>query len=189
MPEGSGSPADAKKRDTEPGRRFPAGSGEHLRRKMNLRETTARAVASRRVFPYLALVTAALATGVGFLMRAIDPKDFDSVGEGVWWAIVTLATVGYGDVVPHSGWGRVLGSMVIVFGVTFLAFLTATVTSLFVSAEQREAAAQAKAQEAAREELVEAKLDEVNRRLAAIEAKLDGGDPPGLARPPEANEI
>ena len=109
-------------------------------------------------------------------MRAIDPKDFHSIGEGVWWAIVTLATVGYGDVVPHSPWGRVLGSVVIVCGVTFLAFLTATVTSMFVSSEQREAAKLAGAAEEAREREVEAKLDEISRRLAAIEAKLDDGE-------------
>jgi hypothetical protein len=47
-----------------------------------------------------------------------------------------LATVGYGDIVPHTAWGRVLGSVVIIVGVTFRFFFTATVTSLFVSAEQ-----------------------------------------------------
>jgi voltage-gated potassium channel len=105
-----------------------------------LRGLTARAIVSRRVFPYLASVTFALAIGVGFLVRAIAPSDFSSVGEGIWWAIVTLATVGYGDVVPRSPWGRVVGSLGIILGVTFLAFLTATVTSLFVSNEQREEA-------------------------------------------------
>ena len=54
----------------------------------------------------------------------------------VWWSIVTLATVGYGDVVPHTAWGRVLGGFVIVFGVTFLSFLVAIVTSLFVDANR-----------------------------------------------------
>jgi len=160
--------------DITPGeRREERGLARHGSR---LRETTARAVASRRVFPYLALVTAGLAVVVGVVMRAIDPKDFHSIGEGVWWAIVTLATVGYGDVVPHSPWGRVLGSVVIVCGVTFLAFLTATVTSMFVSSEQREAAKLAGAAEEAREREVEAKLDEISRRLAAIEAKLDDGE-------------
>ena len=52
-------------------------------------------------------------------------SDFPTFGTGVWWAIVTLATVGYGDVVPHTAWGRVLGAVVILIGVTFLSFLTA----------------------------------------------------------------
>jgi ion channel len=67
-------------------------------------------------------------------MTLVDRTDFHTFGDGVWWAVVTLGTVGYGDIVPHTGWGRVLGSVVIVAGVTFLSFLTATVTSLFVSA-------------------------------------------------------
>ena len=140
-----------------------------------LRERTARAIASRRVFPYLATVTVLIAVGVGILVRLIAPKDFDSFGEGIWWAVVTLGTVGYGDVVPSTPWGRVVGGLVIILGVTFLAFLTATVTSMFVSNEQR---GQAEALDAAREEgeeEIRALLRRLDERLAAIEARLDRG--------------
>lgn len=138
----------------------------------------ARAVASRRVFPLLAGATAALAVGVGFLVRAIAPNDFHSVGEGIWWAIVTLATVGYGDVVPTTPWGRVVGGVVIVFGVTFLAFLTATVTSLFVSSEQREASQREEKRRAASEEEIKTLLRELSARLEALEGRLDQGTRP-----------
>ena len=100
---------------------------------------TQRAVASRRVFPYLALVTLGLGLLGGFLVTLVDKRDFPTFGDGVWWAIVTLGTVGYGDIVPHTAWGRVVGSLMIVFGVTFIAFLTATVTSEFVSAGEQQA--------------------------------------------------
>jgi voltage-gated potassium channel len=133
----------------------------------------ARAVASRRIFPYLAGTTAALAVIVGVLVRTIAPKDFDSVGEGIWWAIVTLATVGYGDVVPTSPWGRVIGGVVIVLGVTFLAFLTATITSMFVATEQREEAARLTALQATKDEETRALLRRLDERLAVIEATLD----------------
>jgi len=135
-----------------------------------LRGTLARAVASRRIFPYLAGTTAALAVIVGVLVRTVAPKDFDSVGEGIWWALVTLATVGYGDVVPTTPWGRVIGGVVIVLGVTFLAFLTATVTSMFVAADQREEAARLSALEAASDEETRALLRRLDERLAVIEA-------------------
>ena len=65
------------------------------------------------------------------IAHLIDRKDFPTFGIAVWWAIVTLGTVGYGDVVPHTAWGRVLGGVVIVCGVTFISFLVAIVTSLF----------------------------------------------------------
>jgi voltage-gated potassium channel len=130
-------------------------------------------VASRRVFPYLAATTAALAGIVGVVVRAVDPKDFHSVGEGIWWAIVTLATVGYGDVVPTTPWGRLIGSIVIVFGVTFLAFLTATVTSLFVSSEQEVAAEREREERAKSAEETRALLRRLDDRLSAIESRLD----------------
>jgi voltage-gated potassium channel len=138
-----------------------------------LRGFTARAIASRRVFPFLACVTVVLAICVGLLVRAIAPGDFHSVGEGVWWAIVTLGTVGYGDVVPTSPWGRVVGGFVIIFGVTFLAFLTATVTSMFVSSEHREEAARDAALSEERQNELRAAFRRLEERLDAIEARLD----------------
>lgn len=162
---GAGGGSTARPRTAEP--RPPT------RARSRLRERTARAIASRRVFPYLATVTVLLAVTVGVVVRLIAPKDFGSVGEGIWWAIVTLATVGYGDVVPTTPWGRVVGGVVMIFGVTFLAFLTATVTSMFVSNEQRADAAHLDALRAASEEETRAVLRRLEERLAAIEARLD----------------
>ena len=135
---------------------------------------TERAVVNRRVFPYLALVTLGLGVLAGFVVTLVDKKDFPSFGDGVWWAIVTLGTVGYGDIVPHTAWGRVVGSIVIVFGVTFIAFLTATVTSAFVSAAEGEAREDERRREEASEEEMRALLRDVKSQLDAIEAKLDG---------------
>jgi voltage-gated potassium channel len=138
-----------------------------------LAERTQRAVVSRRVFPYLVLMTFALGLLAGFVVTLIDKRDFPTFGSAVWWAIVTLGTVGYGDIVPHTAWGRVVGTLVIVFGVTFIAFLTATVTSAFVSTEEQEA----REREREREERSEAELKELLRslkaQLDAIESKLD----------------
>jgi voltage-gated potassium channel len=131
------------------------------------------AIANRRVFPYLALMTAMLGVGIGVLMRLIDKKDFHSYGDGVWWAIVTLATVGYGDIVPTTTWGRFLGSIVIIIGVTFLSFLTATVTSLFVSTSQEEKDAERETRRIADREQVLDALRTIDERLTAIESKLE----------------
>jgi voltage-gated potassium channel len=143
-----------------------------LRRGSRLDHRARTAIANRRVFPYLALVTAVLGLGIGALMRIVDHRDFETFGDGVWWAIVTLGTVGYGDIVPTTGWGRFLGSIVIVVGVTFLSFLTATVTSLFVSREQEERDAESEARRVADREQVLGALAKLDERLAAIEAKL-----------------
>ena len=138
-----------------------------------IRRRSGKAVANRRVFLYLAGTTALVGIGAGILMTIIDHKDFATVGDGIWWAIVTLGTVGYGDIVPTSTWGRVVGSVVIVVGVTFISFLTATVTSMFVSADQDERTAAETASQAAREAETQALLRELRERSAALEAKID----------------
>jgi voltage-gated potassium channel len=132
-----------------------------------------RAVARRRIFPYLAAATLILALAAGFAMTLVDEKDFPNYGLAVWWAIVTLATVGYGDVVPTTVPGRVVGSLVIILGVTFLAFLTATVTSYFVSSDQEQAKKkELEEREAADRELREL-LKRLEQRLSAIESKIE----------------
>jgi voltage-gated potassium channel len=131
-----------------------------------------QAVANRRVFPYLAVMTVGLGLAAGFVVTLVDRKDFPSFGIGVWWAIVTLATVGYGDVVPHTAWGRVVGSAVIVVGVTFISFLTATITSYFVAAEEEEANLRQREEYLAAQVQTMEALRRIEDRLSLIETKL-----------------
>jgi voltage-gated potassium channel len=143
-----------------------------VRRSFRWHERTQQAVANRRIFPFLLLTTAGLGALAGFVVTLVDHKDFPTFGTGVWWAIVTLGTVGYGDVVPHTAWGRFVGSIVIIVGVTFISFLIATVTSYFVAAEEAEADAEENAARDARAAEAEATLRRIEERLAAIETKL-----------------
>ena len=140
-----------------------------------LERSVQKAVGRRRIFPYLAAATLILALAAGLVMTIVDEKDFPNFGLAVWWAIVTLATVGYGDVVPTTVAGRIVGSAVIIIGVTFLAFLTATVTSLFVSSD-REAARERELadREAADKELRELlKRHRGTARRDRVEARLE----------------
>jgi voltage-gated potassium channel Kch len=150
------------------------GSPERIRRRGAadvLAEQTRRAVARRRIFPFLLVVTAGLALLAGFVVTLVDRDDFPTFGTGLWWAIVTLATVGYGDVVPHSAWGRVIGSAVILVGVTLISFLTAIVTSYFVSADQADAEERERQRTDALLEATES-LRRIEQRLDALERKL-----------------
>jgi voltage-gated potassium channel Kch len=124
------------------------------------------------VFPYLVGATAALAAGIGFIVTIVARKDFPTVGDGMWWALQTITTVGYGDVTPTTTWGRVLGGVVMLVGVTFLSYLTAVVTSLLLSVRQDERDAQSAARRDAVEEETRALLREVLARVEALEGKL-----------------
>lgn len=126
------------------------------------------AVQKRRVFLYLVGATGSIAVVTGLIAHLIDRKDFPTFGIGVWWSIVTLGTVGYGDVVPHTAWGRVLGGFVIVFGVTFISVLVAIVTSLFVDVSRADDQDARAAQHAETQAL----LRSIDARLTAIESQL-----------------
>jgi voltage-gated potassium channel len=132
-----------------------------------------RAVVSRRAFPYLVLVTIGVSLASGFAVTLVDKQDFPTFGDGVWWSIVTLSTVGYGDIVPHTAWGRVVAGIVMVLGITFIAFLTAAVTSSFVSAAEQESRELERQREEATEEETREVLRRIQGRLDAIEEKLD----------------
>jgi voltage-gated potassium channel len=144
----------------------------------HFRHRASRAIQNRTIFRYLAGAMLVLSFGAGVVVWLIDRKDFHTLGDGLWWALVTLATVGYGDIVPHSAWGRVVGSVVIVMGVTFLSILTATVTSYMVSADQDVRTAEAHSLGAAGDEDTRALLEEVLSRLESIEEKLDSRSDP-----------
>jgi len=71
-------------------------------------------------------------------MRIVDEHDFPTFGLAVWWALQTVTTVGYGDVVPTNHVGRIVGGVELVVGVAFLTFLTAGVTSTVIQRGQAE---------------------------------------------------
>ncbi|MBI4642682.1 MAG: potassium channel protein [Deltaproteobacteria bacterium] len=92
-----------------------------------------------RVFNLLLAVTLlVLMGGTGFSL--LEPQTgpwLGRFGNGIWWSLVTLTTVGYGDVVPQSFGGRLVGVCLMLGGVLSLSLLTATVASVFVERKFR----------------------------------------------------
>lgn len=86
----------------------------------------------------LALATTFLGLAVvgGIAIRFLDESSFPTFGQAIWWALQTVTTVGYGDVVPTGGTGKVIGAIEMILGVSFISFLTAGVTSVIVQRAQ-----------------------------------------------------
>lgn len=67
-----------------------------------------------------------------------QPEKFENIGQSLWWAISTLTTVGYGDVYPITGLGKLLSSFVALIGIGFVALPTAIISSAFINNIQKE---------------------------------------------------
>jgi len=107
----------------------------------------------------LAVMTV-LAGGAGFAAVETTPRHPVSAWDGVWWAITTVTTVGYGDFTPKTDAGRAIAIVVMFMGIGFIAILTAAAAGRFLREHQAETNAL---------EAVESRLDEVLDRLAALE--------------------
>ena len=100
----------------------------------------------------------------GIIVSRIDPS-IGTVWDGMWWAWVTMATVGYGDVVPHSGAGRLFGSLLILFGVVLLSLLTANLAAFFIGGDVEKVERE--------EKEADRLLKEISARLGHIERLLE----------------
>jgi voltage-gated potassium channel len=98
-------------------------------------------------------------------MHFTDKKTYPTIGDGLWWAIQTVTTVGYGDLVPTSTVGRLVAGLVMLAGIGFLTVVTAVITSTFIESARRR-------RRGTETDPLSAKLDQIGERLNVIEAGL-----------------
>ena len=111
----------------------------------------------------------------GALARVVEPETFTSLGLAYWWAVVTVTTVGYGDVVPESPAGRIVGTMLMLTGLGLIPTLTSLVVSTLIGKRTR---AQQEQLDRQGREHGEA-LERIEAHLARISAQSDGAQEPG----------
>ena len=120
---------------------------------------------------YVTLITILLiiSSGIAFSWLELRVISIQGIFQGVWWAITTVTTVGYGDLYPESHAGRILAAAVMIIGIGFVAVLTANISSYFVENDMRGSEDQDKKDEnqliLERLEELSKKIDEINRRL------------------------
>jgi len=112
--------------------------------------------------------TAVVVAGSGVLIWALDHSEYPNIWVGMWWALQTVTTVGYGDVSPTNPSGRIIGAFVMLYGVAFVTIFVAAITSIFVT---RASAERGIAEDEA-EQRIEAKLGVIDDRLGRLEDLL-----------------
>ena len=116
--------------------------------------------------------TTVVVIGAGVLIRLLDHSEYSNIWVGMWWALQTVTTVGYGDVTPKEPIGRAVGAFVMLEGIAFLAITTAVITSTFVARAEQEREEAGEADEAAQQAQLEARLDELDGRFDTLESML-----------------
>ncbi len=94
-----------------------------------------RRLTSPQAFRFAALATVFVVVVAGAGQAAVNADEFGSVWDGIWWAVVTVTTVGYGDLYPKDVEGRIIGIVVMFVGIGFLSVLTATIASRFIKTD------------------------------------------------------
>jgi voltage-gated potassium channel len=91
-----------------------------------------RRLTSTNMFRVAALLTVFLVVVAGAAQATFDNNEFPTMWDGVWWAVVTVTTVGYGDLYPTDVEGRIIGIALMLLGIGFIAVLTGTIASQFI---------------------------------------------------------
>jgi voltage-gated potassium channel len=141
---------------------------EETRLERRLERAVARAVTPRGAAIVIATATIAITVVTGIAMTIVDRENYPTIGSGLWWAVQTSTTVGYGDNVPTTVAGRLVAAFVMLVGIGFLTVITAAITSTFVSRSRLEPA------DTDAETSVAEQLRQINARLERIEGRQDG---------------
>lgn len=126
--------------------------------------TSARKILSHNNLGTTLIVSFIVVVFSGTIMAAVDPA-IKSPLDGIWWAWVTVTTVGYGDIVPVSTMGRIFAGFLILLGVALFSLLTASFSTFFLSQSEDKLTAQ---------ELENSKmLEYLQQQVLSLEAKID----------------
>lgn len=131
--------------------------------------TGARMVARSHI-GYVVVAALAMIVAAAALIVAVEGQDgagIETFGDGLWWAVTTVTTVGYGDLYPQTPVGRGVAALLMSIGIATFGVVTAKVAAFFVEEQA--------------DPTIHAKLDEILRRLDELESRspLDArsGDP------------
>jgi voltage-gated potassium channel len=126
------------------------------------------------------VVAVAVFVAAGIVKHAEGPPEYSTYGESAWWAMVTVTTVGYGDIVPQTTEGRTVAVILMLVGVALLGTVAASLASFFeeISGRREAEASESALSRSDPLEGLQRSLDDVRKELASLRAALGETEPP-----------
>ena len=121
----------------------------------------------------IVVATLVIVVGGGALFRLLDHKEYASLWIGMWFALQTVTTVGYGDVTPKDAAGKLVAALIMLEGIAFLAIVTAAITSTFIARAAQESIETAENGEEANQAWIDARFDDLAAQLNRLESAVD----------------
>lgn len=72
-----------------------------------------------------------------YIERDIQPEVFSNIPKAIWWAVATLTTVGYGDMVPLTALGRIVASIISLIGIGLVAIPSALISGAYIEQNKK----------------------------------------------------
>jgi voltage-gated potassium channel len=130
-------------------------------------ELTRKPLTPGRAARIIVVATALVTIAGGVLIWILDHKEFQTLGDGLWWSLQTVTTVGYGDIVPRNTGGKIIGAFVMLQGIGMITVIAAAVSASLIEQVRRRRGL-------AEDPELAARLESIDARLTAIEKAMTG---------------
>ena len=127
------------------------------------------------VFLSFVLIASVFLGSIMYMTESDHNPQIQNIPQGIYWAIETVTTVGYGDVTPANPSGRIIAAFVMFEGIAFVTIIVAAVTSIFVARASKERDIAEAADDEKKEARLEAQLHRIDERLERLEKMLRSG--------------
>lgn len=137
----------------------------------------AEPLTARKAAQIIMLATLVVTVAAGVLIWLLDHKEFPNLGTSLWWALQTVTTVGYGDVVPADTKGRIIGAVLMLQGIGLITVVAAAVTATLIEQVRKRRKLDEDSVTAVHLQRIESRLDRIERALG-VDAPADKPDEP-----------
>jgi voltage-gated potassium channel len=110
--------------------------GQFLDQGRIISQSMRRSVPKITVFLYFVILMVVVFGSIMYLIEGGNNESFDSIPRGIYWAIVTLTTVGYGDIAPQTPFGQLLAAVVMIMGYAVIAVPTGIISAEIIKSRE-----------------------------------------------------